>query len=58
MVYSVELSIPGFTLDNIQVAVEYIAYAINYLSAVSGNKNVSVISWSQGSIDTQRASKY
>ncbi|KAF8850266.1 hypothetical protein BDZ45DRAFT_708448 [Acephala macrosclerotiorum] len=55
MVYSVELSIPGFTLDNIQVAVEYIAYAINYLSAVSGNKNVSVISWSQGSIDTQRA---
>jgi hypothetical protein len=35
-----------------------VAYAINYISAVSSNKNVSVIAWSQGNIDTQWALKY
>ncbi|CZR54690.1 uncharacterized protein PAC_04574 [Phialocephala subalpina] len=54
----VELSIPGFTLGDIQVTAEYVAYAINYLSAVSGNKNVEAISWFQGSIDKQWALRY
>jgi hypothetical protein len=35
-----------------------VAYAINYISAVSSNTNVSIITWSQGSIDSQWAFKY
>ncbi|KAL9114867.1 MAG: hypothetical protein Q9227_001110 [Pyrenula ochraceoflavens] len=52
------LNIPGALLDDAQVNSEYVAYAINYISAISSNKNVSVISWSQGGIDTQWALKY
>jgi hypothetical protein len=37
---------------------EYVAYAINYISTVSSDANVSVIAWSQGNIDTQWALKY
>lgn len=49
------LNIPGASLGDIQVNSEYVAYAINYISAISSNKNVSVISWSQGGVNTQWA---
>lgn len=52
------LNIPGYLLNDAQVNSEYIAYAINYISAISHNRNVSVIGWSQGNIDTQWAFKY
>jgi hypothetical protein len=38
----VYLNLPGQNLADIQVAAEYTAYAINYISAISGGKKVSV----------------
>ncbi|KFY17136.1 hypothetical protein V492_00869 [Pseudogymnoascus sp. VKM F-4246] len=52
------LNIPGYTLGDIQVNSEYVAYAMNYLSGVSQQKNISVVSWSQGGLNTQWAFKY
>ncbi|KAF2124519.1 alpha/beta-hydrolase [Dothidotthia symphoricarpi CBS 119687] len=53
------LNIPGGMLADAQTNAEYIAYAINYISAVSKNsKKISVITWSQGGLDTQWALKY
>lgn len=53
------LNIPGAMLGDAQTNSEYIAYAINYISAVSKNtKQISVISWSQGGLDTQWVFKY
>ncbi|KAJ4397543.1 hypothetical protein N0V93_001774 [Gnomoniopsis smithogilvyi] len=49
------LNIPGSGLGDVQVNSEYVAYAINYISGISQNKNVSVISWSQGGINSQWA---
>ncbi|KAH7355694.1 lipase B precursor [Pyrenochaeta sp. MPI-SDFR-AT-0127] len=53
------LNIPEAMLADAQTNSEYIAYAINYISAVSQNNNkIAVISWSQGSLDTQWVLKY
>ncbi|KAI4626929.1 uncharacterized protein J4E87_004270 [Alternaria ethzedia] len=54
------LNIPGAMLADAQTNSEYIAYAINYISAVSrtNKENIAVISWSQGGLDTQWVLKY
>jgi len=36
----VYVNIPGMNLADIQVAAEYVAYAVGYISAISGHKNV------------------
>ncbi|KAF2199283.1 alpha/beta-hydrolase, partial [Delitschia confertaspora ATCC 74209] len=52
------LNIPRAMLDNIQNNVEYIAYAINYISSLTGSAQISVIGWSQGNLATQWVLKY
>lgn len=54
----VVLDIPDNLLDDVQVNSEFVAYAINYVSGISNNTKVSVITWSQGSINMQWAVKY
>nr|POE72758.1 tryprostatin b 6-hydroxylase [Quercus suber] len=54
----VYLNLPGANLADVQVAAEYAAYAVNYISGISGGKNVSTISWSAGSLDGHWATKY
>ena len=49
---------PQQALEDAQINAEYIAYAINFISGVCNNANVSVIAWSQGTADTQWALKY
>lgn len=49
------LNIPGAQLNDVQVNSEYVAYAINYISGISANKNISVVTWSQGGLNTQWA---
>jgi len=51
----VYVNIPGNNLADIQVEAEFVAYAINYISGISNNKNVSLLSWSAGSVDGQWA---
>ncbi|KAK2052460.1 alpha/beta-hydrolase [Colletotrichum caudatum] len=48
------LNIPGALLADAQTNSEYVAYAINYINGVS-SQNSSIISWSQGGLDTQWA---
>ncbi|OMP84626.1 Lipase B [Diplodia seriata] len=52
------LNIPDALLRDAQTNAEYVAYAINYISGTSNAANVSVISWSQGGLDTQWAFTY
>lgn len=53
------LNVPGALLGDAQLTAEYIAYAINYISAISNNnKNIAVTSWSQGGLDAQWVFKY
>lgn len=54
----VYLNVPGYLLADAQTNAEHIAYAINYISGVSKNKQIGVISWSQGGLGTQWAFKY
>ena len=49
---------PTLSREDAQVNSEYVAYAINYISGISGNSNVSVIAWSQGTSNTQWSLKY
>lgn len=49
---------PTLSREDAQVNAEYVAYAINYISGISGNSNVSVIAWSQGTSNTQWSLKY
>ncbi|CAK4032811.1 Hypothetical predicted protein [Lecanosticta acicola] len=52
------LNIPGFLNDDVQTNAEYVAYAINYISRISNNREVAVVTWSQGGVDAQWALKY
>lgn len=52
------VNIPQASLNDAQTNGEYVAYAINYVSAISSNSNVAAISWSQGGLDVQWALKY
>lgn len=52
------VNIPGSSLADAQVNSEYVAYALNYVSSISENKSISVISWSQGGLDLQWSFKY
>jgi hypothetical protein len=54
----VYLNIPGNTLGDIQTNAEYVSYAVNYISGISSNKNVSLVTWSQGSLISRWAEKY
>lgn len=44
----VYLNIPDYLLDDAQVNGEYVAYALKYVSAVSGGRKVGAITLSQG----------
>ncbi|KAH9862419.1 hypothetical protein J1614_011074 [Plenodomus biglobosus] len=52
------LNIPDALLGDAQINSEYIAYAIQYLSSVTRSRNLSIITWSQGGLDTQWVLKY
>ncbi|KAK6821491.1 hypothetical protein RU639_007949 [Aspergillus parasiticus] len=48
------VDLPRASLDDIQLSAEYVAYALNYVSALTSSK-IAVISWSQGALDIQWA---
>jgi hypothetical protein len=52
------VNIPRTSLSDAQVNSEYVAYAINYISAISAGKSVAIMSWSQGGLNVQWALKY
>jgi len=51
------LNIPGYELEDLQRNAEYVAYAINYLSSICGNRSIAVVGYSQGNLDSQWACK-
>ncbi|KAL4963544.1 putative lipase [Aspergillus stella-maris] len=51
------VNIPSTSSEDVAVTSEYIAYATNYISAVS-ESNVAIIAWSQGNLNTQWSFKY
>lgn len=54
----VYVNVPNSMLADEQNNAEYITYAINYISAVSSNSQVSVVGWSGAGPTTQWALKY
>jgi hypothetical protein len=54
------LNVPLAMLNDTQANSEYVAYAINYISAVceSNEDNLAITSWSQGGLDAQWVFKY
>jgi len=48
----VYLNVPADLLGDIQANAEYVAYALQYLHAITSQK-VAVVSWSQGSLTSQ-----
>lgn len=52
------VNIPRASLNDVQVNAEYVAYAINYISAICGGSKVATLTWSQGGVDMQWALKY
>ncbi|PVH82422.1 lipase [Cadophora sp. DSE1049] len=52
------LSVRGRMCDASVSNAEHVAYAINYLSAVCGNKRIAVVAWSQGNLSVQWSLKY
>lgn len=54
----VYLNGPGNQLNDEQTNAEYTAYAVNYVSALTGGKNVTIVTWSAGGPIAQWAFKY
>ncbi|KAJ5120438.1 lipase B [Penicillium bovifimosum] len=52
------VNIPRTSLSDVQVNSEYVAYAINYISAISAGTSLAIMSWSQGGLNVQWALKY
>ena len=52
------INIPGYMLNDAQTNSEYVAYAINYIYGISNQRDVAIVGWSQGNLDTQWVFKY
>ncbi|PVH74676.1 alpha/beta-hydrolase [Cadophora sp. DSE1049] len=51
------LNVPGRMCDDASKNAEFVAYAINYISAICSSK-IAVIAWSQGTLSVQWSLKY
>ncbi|KAI0389310.1 hypothetical protein F5Y17DRAFT_133608 [Xylariaceae sp. FL0594] len=54
----VYVNVPHHTLDDVQRNAEFVAYATNYISGISGGRDVAVLGWSQASVSIRWAHKY